>query len=364
MRSFLDTSVQAEANPGRDGDLAASARRISGVSSAHFLKLVEERGTTGFWTCDLLTGQCTCSPGLPRVMGRETPQSFRILDLLDQVHPEDRSRCEDLWPLIRSGVPVNRSFRIIRGDRTVRWVEFRSEVVLDAEQRPVRAIGLLQDVSQEQETRQTLDESLGRYRALVGAVATMEWRATATGEPVFSHGWTALTGQRESDVLSGNWVNAIHPDDRAAVVAAWQYAVANLTPYEANHRILKADGEYEWYQARAVPILHKNGRPHEWLGMIIRRRDFSGFTAEQPAVDATLTPTQIRAGRAMLQWTLEDLSRESGVSISSIRRIEGEGERSTRPTSLSAIRQAFERQGLLFGDGNGVSLQARKSTRA
>lgn len=59
----------------------------------------------------------------------------------------------------------------------------------------------------------------------------------------------------------------------------------------------------------------------------------------------------------MLQWTLEDLSRQSGVSVSSIRRIEGEGERSTRPASLSAIREAFEREGLAFSDGNTVSLQ-------
>ena len=357
MRSFLDTAAPADAGSGQDGDLSATTRRISGVSSAHFLRLVEERGTTGFWTCDLVTGQCTGSPGLLRVMGIEGPHLFRILDLVEQVHPEDRARCEDLWPLIRSGVPVSRQFRIIRGDRTVRWVEFRSEVILDAQQCPVRAVGLLQDVSQEHENRQTLDQSLGRYRALIGAVAAMEWRATADGEPVFSQGWTALTGQRESDVLSGNWVNAIHPDDRPAVVAAWQKAVSTLTPYVADHRILKVDGEYEWFQARAVPILHKSGRPHEWLGMIIRHREFSTAGPGQACADTALTPAQIRAGRAMLQWTLEDLSRESGVSISSIRRIEGEAERSTRPTSLAAIRQAFELQGVIFGESDGVSLR-------
>lgn len=364
MRSFFDTAAPADANSGQDVDLSATTRRISGVSSAHFLKLVEDRGTTGFWTCDLITGQCTGSPGLLRVMGIEGPHLFGILDLVEQLHPEDRARCEDLWPLIRSGVPVSRQFRIIRGDRTVRWVEFRSEVILDAQQCPVRAVGLLQDVSQEHEYRQTLDESLGRYRALVGAVAAMEWRASANGEPVFSHGWAELTGQREADVLSGNWVSAIHPDDRPLVIAAWQKAVADLTPYLADHRILKVDGEYEWFQARAVPILHKSGRPHEWLGMIIRYSEFSAAGKAQPSVDAALTPAQIRAGRAMLQWTLEDLSRQSGVSISSIRRIEGEAERSTRPTSLAALRQAFEVQGLIFGEQDSVSLRRTDVNRS
>ncbi len=153
---------------------------------------------------------------------------------------------------------------------------------------------------------------MGRYRALVGAIAALEWRATASGEPIFSRGWTALTGQPESEVLNGNWVNALHPDDRPVVIESWLKAVQTLTPYTANQRILKANGEYEWFHARAVPIMRQGGRPHEWLGMIIRHQDFI-VTARHPAEAETIvTPMQIRAGRAMLQWTLEDLSRESG----------------------------------------------------
>ena len=356
MRSNLYTDL-VSSSAGDEGDASTASRKISGVSSTHFLKLLEEYGNTGFWTCDLSTGQCSCSPGLLRLIGVEQSRPFRMMDVVDQVHPEDRASCEDIWSLICSGVPVTRNFRIIRGDRTVRWVEFRSEVVLDAQQRPARAIGLLQDVSQHHESRQALDESTGRYRALINAVATMEWRATAGGEPVFSHGWTTLTGQRESDMVGGNWLSAVHPDDREAVSVAWQHAVASLSPYSSNQRIRRASGEYEWFHARAVPVLHKGGRSHEWLGMIIRHQDFAMLGSGGPAAYPALTPMQIRAGRAMLQWTLEDLSRQSGVSVSSIRRIEGEGERSTRPASLSAIRDAFEREGLTFSDGNTVSLQ-------
>jgi PAS domain-containing protein len=363
MRSFFDPSAQVDAIQSQDGDQPGSSRKMQGVSSAHFLKLIEERGATGFWACDLVTGECTCSPGLSRIMGADTPQPFRMVDLLERVHPEDRILCEDLWPLTRSGVPVNRSFRIIRGDRTVRWIEFHSEVVLDAEQRPARAVGLLHDVTAQHEHRQTLDEILGRYRALVSSVATMEWRATAAGEPIFSHGWTALTGQLESDVLRGNWVEAIHPEDRPAMLAAWEQAVANLTPYVVNQRILQANGEYDWFHSRAVPVLHKGGRSHEWLGMIVRHSDFGSPATQAVSLPGTLTAMQIRAARAMLQWTLEDLSRVSGVSISSIRRIEAEGERATRPQSLTAIRDAFEREGLAFSDGNAVSQRRRLPPR-
>lgn len=359
MKSFLGGATQADLYSGLDVEVSGVSRKMPGVSSVHFLRLVEERGTAGFWSCDLLTGECSCSQGLLRVLGIESPKHFSLMDLIDQIHPEDRNSCEDIWPLIRSGVPVNRDFRIIRSDRTVRWVGFRSEVVLDADQRPARAAGFLDDISQLHENRQALDESLGRYRALVSAVAALEWRATASGEPIFSHGWTALTGQPESEVLNGNWVNAVHPEDRDSVVATWTHAVATLSPYVANHRIRKANGEYEWFHARAVPVIRKGPRPHEWLGMIIRHDDFIKRGATPAAAEVPVAPMQIRAGRAMLQWTLDDLSRVSGVSVSSIRRIEAEGERSTRPASLLAIRRAFEREGLVFGEDNAVSFIRR-----
>jgi AraC-like DNA-binding protein len=123
------------------------------------------------------------------------------------------------------------------------------------------------------------------------------------------------------------------------------------------------NGDYEWFLARAVPILHKSGRLHEWLGILIRQRGLKGVDPVNASADSLLTPMQIRAGRAMLQWTLEDLSQHSGVSISSIRRIEAEGERATRPASLNAIRQAFEQEGLIFTDGNGVALQRAEGRR-
>lgn len=362
MSSFLDSSAQVDSTAGPLGELTTAGPKLQGASSAHFLRLIEQRGTTGFWTCDLVTGQSTSSTGLLRVMGMETQQPFRVLDLINQIHPDDRPRCDDIWSLIRSGVPVNRNFRIIRADRTVRWVEFRSEVILDADQRPVRAIGVVQDVSIQHEHELALEDTIIRYRTLVSAIAAMEWRATASGEPVFSYGWTALTGQLESDVLDGRWIEAIHPDDRAAMKSAWEHAVSTLSPYVANHRILQINGKYDWFHARAVPIIHKGGRSHEWLGIIMRHDELRVNKGETGS-DTQLTPMQIRAGRAMLQWTLEDLSRVSGVSISSIRRIEGESERSTRPASLLAIRQAFEREGLVFHDGDGVSLQRHPGAR-
>jgi hypothetical protein len=67
-----------------------------------------------------------------------------------------------------------------------------------------------------------------------------------------------------------------------------------------------------------------------------------------------LTSSQIRAGRALLKWTAQDLARESALGVNTIRRAEGVGE----ATSLTAandlaVRHALESAGVEFIDANG-----------
>ena len=72
-----------------------------------------------------------------------------------------------------------------------------------------------------------------------------------------------------------------------------------------------------------------------------------------------LTSAQIRAGRALVRWSAEDLSRQSAVSLRTIRRAElVEGQTSMTARNDLAIRRALEAAGIEFtnGDQPGVRL--------
>jgi hypothetical protein len=79
----------------------------------------------------------------------------------------------------------------------------------------------------------------------------------------------------------------------------------------------------------------------------------------------SLTSPQIRAARALVRWTAEDLSRTSAVSLRTIRRAElAEYDTSlTIPNDL-AVRRALEAAGVEFidenGGGPGVRLRQRR----
>jgi DNA-binding Xre family transcriptional regulator len=64
---------------------------------------------------------------------------------------------------------------------------------------------------------------------------------------------------------------------------------------------------------------------------------------------ALITTAQIRAGRALLRWSSNDLSNYSGIGISTIKRLETmEGVPSVNLSTLIAIQNAFESNGVEF----------------
>jgi transcriptional regulator with XRE-family HTH domain len=62
-----------------------------------------------------------------------------------------------------------------------------------------------------------------------------------------------------------------------------------------------------------------------------------------------ITSAQIRAGRALLRWSAADLSRASGVSLPTIKRLElGQGVPSIGVELLAAIQASLEGAGVQF----------------
>ena len=67
-----------------------------------------------------------------------------------------------------------------------------------------------------------------------------------------------------------------------------------------------------------------------------------------------LSSAQIRAARALLRWSADNLARQSSVGVTTIRRAElAEDETSMTKANDLAIRRALENAGVEFIDENG-----------
>ncbi|GAA0586385.1 hypothetical protein GCM10009416_26010 [Craurococcus roseus] len=108
-----------------------------------------------------------------------------------------------------------------------------------------------------------------RFRALAEAGALAIWRSDAAGGMLKGRGWDALTGQTRAEINGTGWLAAVHPEDRAATVAAWSVARAARQPASTEFRVRTAAGPWRWVRARGVPVATKDGEgTAEWIGVI------------------------------------------------------------------------------------------------
>jgi transcriptional regulator with XRE-family HTH domain len=82
-----------------------------------------------------------------------------------------------------------------------------------------------------------------------------------------------------------------------------------------------------------------------------------------------LASSQIRAARALLRWSAEDLARASALGLATIRRAENsENETSMTAANDLSVRRALETAGVEFidenGGGPGVRLRKRSRPKA
>ena len=76
----------------------------------------------------------------------------------------------------------------------------------------------------------------------------------------------------------------------------------------------------------------------------------------------TITSSQIRAARALLKWTAQDVADAANVGVATVRRAEKkENEMNITPANALAIKNALEAAGVEFieknGGGPGVRLK-------
>ena len=82
------------------------------------------------------------------------------------------------------------------------------------------------------------------------------------------------------------------------------------------------------------------------------------------SISASLSSAQIRAARALIRWSAEDLARASAVGVTTIRRAElTESETSLTAANDLAIRRALEVAGVEFIDENGGGAGVRLRTK-
>jgi PAS domain S-box-containing protein len=148
-----------------------------------------------------------------------------------------------------------------------RWVTAFAQPIKDQHGRVVEVMLMHQDITDRVRAEETLRIGEERFRSLVTATSQVVWTTGPDGLIVEdSPSARQFTGQTFDQWIGAGWMDVLHPEDRARTDAAWAAAVVARTPFEIEYRVRRADGEYRWTAARAVPLLNADGSVREWIG--------------------------------------------------------------------------------------------------
>lgn len=186
-----------------------------------------------------------------------------------------RAKWRDLNIRSRLGVPVMRNGRLVTAltiqHRAPRpWSPGDVRLVREAAERTWVAVEHARARARLRRKDAALREAQARAQLLVEGIAVATWEAPRDGRvTVDSPSWRRLTGQSYEAFRGFGWMQAIHPDDRAPVMAQWQDARDHGRGTNLEYRLRLRDGTYRWVNARAIPLFDAAGHVEKWVGMNI-----------------------------------------------------------------------------------------------
>jgi PAS domain S-box-containing protein len=130
------------------------------------------------------------------------------------------------------------------------------------------------DISERVHAEQTLRASEEHLRLAQEAagIGTWEWDL-ATGRTHWSPEMFRLIGRDPARARNTDhyalWRRTVHPDDREAVAAVARVHSRTVGPFAHEFRILRADGEIRWINARGNVLPDATGKPRRMLGVNI-----------------------------------------------------------------------------------------------
>ena len=177
--------------------------------------------------------------------------------MLDFIHPDDleRTRAEiaKQGPHYRTSQFVNR-YRC--KDGSYRIFNWRTTFTRDDDTR----FGVATDITDQRLAEESLRESEERFRIMADSCPLIIWVTDAEGRNRLTNRmYREFFGDTFEQADAAAWRELVHVNDYQEYARRFLLAVKERTPFRAEARVLRSDGEWRWIVAYAEPRLSPRG---------------------------------------------------------------------------------------------------------
>jgi PAS domain S-box-containing protein len=245
--------------------------------------LVTEAATEGLYEWNVISNVLYVSPRLNQMFEFEkdslTPDEWN-----ERIVVEDRAAyIEAVRAHFRGDDDrVKATYRIRDKSGDIRWVEDSAIAVRDADNRAIRLVGAVSDVSEQKETEEALQQSEERHTLALEALGEWiyDWNAL-NDEVYYSDGiYKSLGLNRDELRTTKDWLDRIHPDEKEVYLEAFNDLFRKkATDFSIEYRFKGSEGEWRWASQHGVAVTNSKGeitRVTGSTGDITERKTMSG----------------------------------------------------------------------------------------
>ncbi len=215
------------------------------------------------------------SPQVETILGYSPEEWLNDRQLWGRlIHPDDVERSlEADRRHYRTGEPLAMEIRLIAKDGSTHWIRDEAIMVPDDDGRPLWSQGILLDITERKLAEQQLHDAEERYRSLIETIpaATYIDTVAAASEAVYMSpqvehifGFTPEEWLRQPEL----WEQCVDPEDLPEVAAKIERLNRDGTPYDAEYRFRRPDGQIVWVHDQAVVIRDEHGVPRFSQGVM------------------------------------------------------------------------------------------------
>ncbi len=184
-------------------------------------------------------------------------------------HPDDLPRLLECWSLVSTcGEPFEVEARLRGSAGGYRWFLLRARALRDSAGNIVKWCGISTDIHDRKRREDALSALEVSFRQICDSIPGLV-AISASGEvELFNQQVLAYFGRAAEEMKGWATSDAVHPDDLPRVVSAFTHAIDTGSSYDVEHRCRRADGVYRWFQVRALPVRHSDGRILSWYVLL------------------------------------------------------------------------------------------------
>lgn len=242
-------------------------------SRTRFRNLVENISGV-YWVNDVTRRQTLyISPSYELIWGRSCEDLYKNpSDFINSVHPDDKQSLFEEYETIAKKRKLSIVYRIIRPDKTIRWIAAKVNVVTDENGNDIE-YGYGDDITEQKKAEEEMLKSTERFNIVSKATSDIVWDwFMAENTFWWNDNYYSTIGVSRSPGIAtiDEWYQRLHPDDYERVRKKFLGAIGGDQHFWTDeYRYRKNDGSYLNLYDRGYIIRNNSGIATRMIGSMV-----------------------------------------------------------------------------------------------